>query len=239
MGGSSKGSQFERDLCRTLSLHFSNGTADDWFWRTSGSGSRATNLSASGKDLTKYQVGDMAPIRPEGVPLCDVFSFEFKFYSGIDLHGIFHSVAPERSLLSFWAKCVRDAEASERVPAMVTKVNNGVPILWVPVRLLSILSQAGYHVSCNRALQFWFPACEVVAKRTYKRLGKGRKKAKKGKGTPRKEMYTFPEPQHVVGIELDTVLSCFKEPTGMVEFLRERLSELPVPKRKDCTSGPA
>lgn len=235
MGGSLKGSSYERDLARRFSLHFSGGEADDWFWRTSGSGSRATNLAAAGKNLTHLQNGDMAPIRPEGVPLCEIFSFEFKSYAGIDMHGVFHTVSPERSLISFWAKCVRDAEASGRVPAMVTKVNRGVSILWVPVRLLSLLSQYGWHIGCDRALQFWFPAIEVVTKRTYprRRKVKGKKvaKAKKGKGTPRLEKYTFPEPQHVVGIALETVLTQLTDPDKVVEVLTANFSSLPVPQR--------
>lgn len=239
MGGSAKGSEYERSLCRILSIWYSKNTAEDYFWRTSGSGSRATNLAAAGHDLTKYQNGDMTFIRPEGRPLLDFFSFEFKSYSGIDMHGVFHTISPERSLISFWAKCVRDAEASQRIPIMITKVNRGSSIAWVPVKLLSLLSHAGFHVCCDRALQFWVPAYEVVTKRTYpsRRRVKGRKKkakAKKGKGTPKLEKYTFPEPQHVVGIDFSTLLEQLTNPPAMVEALGNvGFAALPVPLRKD------
>jgi hypothetical protein len=239
-----KGNSFEREMCKRFSLWYSDGKLDDLFWRTSGSGSRATNRDRLGKDLTKYQHGDMTFVRPEGRPLLDFFSFEFKSYSGIDFHGIFHTVSPERSLLSFWAKCVRDAEQSGRVPWLVTKVNKGKTIAWVPWSLLSFFESSGMRVLCDRGCQFWVPAEWVVTKRTYKRLKKKKgvkaKKAKAGKGKPKIEKYLLPEPQQVIGIDLELMLKCLRYPGKLVEMLEYvSLSGLPVPRRKDPTDAAA
>lgn len=237
-----KGNNFERQLCRQFSLWFSSGKHDDLFWRTSGSGSRATNRERLGQELTKYQHGDMTHVRPEGRPLLDFFSFEFKSYSGIDFHGIFHTVCPDRSLLSFWAKCVRDAEVSARVPWLVTKVNNGKPIAWVPWSLLSFFEASGMPVYSDRGCQFWVPAEKVVIKRTYARLKKKKgvkpKKAKSGKGSPKVETYLLPQPQHVIGIDLEIMLQCLRIPAKLVEMLQYvALEGLPVPRRRDPTDG--
>jgi hypothetical protein len=186
----------------------------------------------------------MGPDRPGGEKLVDFFSFEFKSYRGIDFHGIFHSVSPEKSLLSFWAKCVRDAEQSGRVPWLVTKVNNGRPIAWVPYSLLQFFAAAGQAVSYDRGLQFWVPAMEVVTQRTYARLRKKKgakkkpKKATRGKGKPKNEKYVLPEPQHVFGVDLDAMLNCIRDPeTLMAWFESWGLDTLPVPRRKDPTDA--
>jgi hypothetical protein len=238
--GNQKGNSFEREMCRQFSLWYSGGKLDDLFWRTSGSGSRATNRHIKGKDLTKFQHGDMTHVRPEGRPLTEHISFEFKSYAGIDFHGIFHTVSPENSLLSFWAKCVRDAEESGRLPFLVTKVLNGHPTAWVPRVLLEIFMAWGYHVGANRGVQFWVPPCEVVTKRTYPRRAKGAAKKKAGKGKPKLEKYTFKTAQCVVGISLDAVFKSL----GTPEDITRRLAAadpalLPIPRREDPTDGRA
>lgn len=234
--GNAKGSAFEREMCRTFSLWYSKGTAEDYYWRTSGSGSRATNLHIHGKDLTKYQHGDMTFVRPEGRPLVTYFSFEFKSYAGIDFHGIFHGISPENSLLSFWAKCVRDAEESQRVPWLVTKVISGQAISWVPRQLLEVFQGASICVDSNRGAQFWVPPCVVVTKRTYPRRKKGVRRKEKGK--PKLEKYTFTEAQHVVGINLADMLAAMPDPERVIELLAGLYpSGLPVPRREDPTDG--
>lgn len=72
-----KGSQFERDTCRQLSLWFSGGLFDDWFWRTDSSGARATSRAKVGK-RTIGNYGDIAATCPEGKPLTDFFTLELK-----------------------------------------------------------------------------------------------------------------------------------------------------------------
>jgi hypothetical protein len=75
--GSGKGSQFERDICRKLSLWWTDGQRDDVFWRTSGSGAQATVRGRRGK-ATYGQYGDIHAVDPIGEPLLRVFTFELK-----------------------------------------------------------------------------------------------------------------------------------------------------------------
>src|SRR5690606_1811508 len=83
MNPKSKGSAFERKFCKELSLWWSLGKSEDIFWRTGGSGSRATVHSSSGR-LLKGQFGDVAAICPTGIPLLRISTFELKTGYGND-----------------------------------------------------------------------------------------------------------------------------------------------------------
>lgn len=72
-----KGSQFERDIARKISLWWSDGAADDWFWRVGGSGGRATQRAKRGK-TTEGQCGDIVATCPEGLSLTKLVTFELK-----------------------------------------------------------------------------------------------------------------------------------------------------------------
>lgn len=72
-----KGGQFERDICRELSLWWSHGKQDDVFWRTSTSGGRATTRAKKGKK-TFGAHGDIQAVRPEGRVLLDRITLELK-----------------------------------------------------------------------------------------------------------------------------------------------------------------
>lgn len=72
-----KGSQFEREICRQLSLWWSGGKADDLFWRTSNSGGRATTRHKSGKS-TRSHHGDVTATDAFGQPFIRMFCLEIK-----------------------------------------------------------------------------------------------------------------------------------------------------------------
>ena len=77
----SKGSAFEREVCKRLSLWWTqdedDGSRDDVFWRTSNSGGRATTRGKSGKK-TKNQYGDVGATDLMGQPLLDLVTIEIK-----------------------------------------------------------------------------------------------------------------------------------------------------------------
>lgn len=72
-----KGSSFEREVCRQLSLWFSEGTADDWFWRSATSGARATTRGKKGLTTTGH-CGDIAATCPKAAHFTRVFTVEVK-----------------------------------------------------------------------------------------------------------------------------------------------------------------
>ncbi len=72
-----KGSNFEREICKQLSLWWSDNKEDDIFWRTAGSGAMAKTRSKKGKK-TFGQCGDVQATNPVGQPLIDWASIELK-----------------------------------------------------------------------------------------------------------------------------------------------------------------
>ena len=67
-----KGSNYERDFAKRLSMWWSYGQLQDAFWRTSLSGGKATI------DNSDVHVGDICALRPIAVPLENCVVFELK-----------------------------------------------------------------------------------------------------------------------------------------------------------------
>jgi len=72
-----KGSDFERQIAKALSLWWTDCERDDVFWRTQTSGARATTRSKVGK-TTYGQYGDIQAVDPIGQPLMDCCTIEIK-----------------------------------------------------------------------------------------------------------------------------------------------------------------
>lgn len=71
---SDKGSQFERNISRELSLWLSKGKDDSIFWRSPGSGSWATRKGVS----STVGAGDILTLKPEGEKLLKYTTIELK-----------------------------------------------------------------------------------------------------------------------------------------------------------------
>lgn len=72
-----KGSSYEREISTLLSLWWSNQKYDDIFWRTAGSGGRATSRRSRGKSY-RGREGDIGADDPSGRPMTRVFHIELK-----------------------------------------------------------------------------------------------------------------------------------------------------------------
>lgn len=132
--GSRKGSAFERDICKKLSLWWSEGKRDDIFWRTASSGARATQRRKIGRS-TYGGDGDICAIDPIGQPLLDKYVFSLKCGYTKDLDVISHidSIKSCRlsKLMEFWEDIYNLAEIKKKKPALIIKRNNKVPIILV------------------------------------------------------------------------------------------------------------
>lgn len=69
--------KFEREMCSLLSKWWSAGKDDNVFYRTEGSGNRATVRAAAGKDVA-FRSGDVGCVHPDGLPFLKVFAVELK-----------------------------------------------------------------------------------------------------------------------------------------------------------------
>jgi len=119
--GKRKGSNYERDISKKLSLWLSDGKEDDIFWRSQGSGSRHTirykkNLKLEG------QSGDIASTR-SGISedFLKVFSIEIKFYKDINLWGLI--TGNNCGILDFWKQANEQAKKVGRIPILISKEN--------------------------------------------------------------------------------------------------------------------
>lgn len=75
----SKGSEFERDVCRQLTAWWTGDPAADVvFWRTAGSGARATTRRKKQKDTTSDHCGDLGALTDDAAVLTRFVTFELK-----------------------------------------------------------------------------------------------------------------------------------------------------------------
>jgi hypothetical protein len=124
-----KGQQFERDLSRRLSLWWSEGQADDWFWRSSQSGGRATQRAKAGKS-TMNSAGDLCAQGKEGQKLLDLITFELKRgYNSISVADFFDK--KKGGFHDFIAQAEKAASlAGTPGYAVIHKRDRREPIIW-------------------------------------------------------------------------------------------------------------
>lgn len=115
--GQSKGSSFERLICKQLSLWWTDNERDDIFWRTAGSGARATTRARKGKDSTAGAYGDLTFLDTIGKPLLDLVCFELKRGYKWDLLDLLDKRAGTKISMieSFWQQA-QDSSNQAKVP---------------------------------------------------------------------------------------------------------------------------
>lgn len=132
-GGKGKGSAFERVVCKQLSAWVSAGKRDDLFWRTAGSGARATQVfKASGR--TVQGVGDVVSVHPDSAWVTAAFAVEAKHLKDLKLAGdVFFGLT---SGIGFhWKKICEQAADADRLPMLIARQNGRPTILWLPAGL--------------------------------------------------------------------------------------------------------
>ena len=115
-----KGSAFERQVCKKLSLWVSNGQRDDLFWRTSQSGGRATIGLQSGTKRSA-QAGDIGVIDSLGQDLIHRYVVECKHYESLDLHRL--PMGSGGRFFKFWNEACEDARNHSKLPILIAKQN--------------------------------------------------------------------------------------------------------------------
>lgn len=80
MARRNKGSPFEREICLLLTKWWlrDDDPEDTIFWRTAGSGGRATVRGKRGRRTSKQHCGDIAALDDQGRALTDLITFELK-----------------------------------------------------------------------------------------------------------------------------------------------------------------
>ena len=166
-GGKAKGSAFERDVCKHLSLWLSAGLRDDLLWRSAMSGGRATIGLRQGLKRTA-QAGDISAIDSLGEALLDVSVIECKAYK--DLQAFRGMLGGAGHLKKFWLTNKILARKVNKYSILIARQNglptfimldNGcVSLFDLPTPLLTITPWA-----CSVYLFDDFLACAAVPKK--------------------------------------------------------------------------
>lgn len=176
-GGKSKGSAFERLVCKRLSLFISKGKKEDVFWRSAMSGGRATLAAKKGKGTAaKAQAGDISAVSIEGYELANTYYIECKSYADLDLVPFFLG-KQTGNLALFWQQTIDAAREHGKEPMLIAKQNKLDPLLLMlspnlnlipkkrPAALLLLLRR--YPMTIVYSFNEYFPL-------PLKRRGKGR-----------------------------------------------------------------
>jgi hypothetical protein len=118
-GGKQKGANFEREICKRISLWLTNGERDDCLWRSAMSGGRATVQMRKGNSIR--QCGDIAAVSEEGIAFTNQWYVEIKHYKDLQLGSFF--LCGTGNLFNFWRICVREAKKYNRDPMLIAKQN--------------------------------------------------------------------------------------------------------------------
>ncbi len=160
--GSAKGGQFERRVCKQLSMWWTDGERDDVFWRTNASGGRATQRAKTNR-VTFGQVGDVQANDPIGQPLIDLCVLELKY--GYKTHCIFDWFdKPEKQ--SHYTSWISKLEQEvERCDApywlLIHQRQNKKPILVMPNKLFKRLPVPPEN-RCRMRLEYASPKTVTI-----------------------------------------------------------------------------
>ena len=142
MGKSAKGSDFERTICKQLSLWWTGGERNDVFWRTAGSGAMAKTRSKSSQTAFG-QYGDIQATDPVGQPLMDVFTIELKRgYSKYTFQDLLDK--PKKAAVQEYEKFINQAtqdhkNAKSKYWMLIVRRDRREPLVCVPFAFYSLL----------------------------------------------------------------------------------------------------
>jgi len=133
--GKRKGSNFEREIAKTLSVWVNGESKPYVFWRSPSSGSLAT--IAESMDAS----GDLIALRPEGKFLTDRFSIELKTgYEDVDFMKHFKD-NKNNIIEDFWKQCIRDARKANKYGMLIFRKKGYQPIIGIELIVNSLIKE--------------------------------------------------------------------------------------------------
>ena len=119
-GGKSKGSSWERECAKKLSLWLTNGEKSDVLWRSAMSGGRHTVGLKTGIGYSS-QAGDLSSIDERGHRFISKYTVECKFYKDLYINSLVYGI--NKGISCFWEQAIRDARSVNKLPILIAKQN--------------------------------------------------------------------------------------------------------------------
>ena len=145
-----KGSKFEREISKILSLWWTKGKREDVYWRSTTSGARATVRNRKGKG-TFGQCGDIQANDPIGQPLLDVCNIELKRgYSRDTISHLLDSLPgnkPQAYELFIEQAKEDHKKAGSHFWLLIVKRDRRRPMVYMSIRFYRELSKALFPAS--------------------------------------------------------------------------------------------
>jgi len=168
-GGKRKGSAWERDVAKMLSLWITEGKSKDVLWRSQSSGGRATVRSKTNGEPLNLQLGDLtiADFSCEGAQVfIENFVVEAKNIKQENWWPSGHGI---NKLFGFWEKLNRICVECKRHPLLIVKINNNLPMVflnyrdWKKVeRLMCNYCVSGVYIKYSGDAMGYLPLLELI-----------------------------------------------------------------------------
>ena len=129
-----KGGSFEREICKKLSRWWTKNKRDDVFWRTAGSGARATTRMK--KNLhTSNSAGDISSLDQSGKIFTETFLIELKrgYTNKISVLPFVDNLKKNKktTLLSWWKKAEKEKAAHhKKLSLIIFKRDRKIPCIF-------------------------------------------------------------------------------------------------------------
>lgn len=145
MARAGKGSKFEREIAKVLSRWWTQNWEEprqDIFWRTSGSGARATTRAKKNLQTTNSS-GDLMALDPIGLPFLKVFCTELKNgYSRFTIADLLDK--PEKGAQQQYEKWFTTAERDRQRAGslywlLIVKRDHRQPLVFLPAKCEGLL----------------------------------------------------------------------------------------------------
>lgn len=133
-GGKDKGSAWEREVCRQLSLWIGEGARTDLFVRNVISGGQFTVRSRQGDSAGVP--GDVMAAHPLSYRFLSLFSIECKHHASLNLTGFLHDARMDRSFLAqTYNKAEKQANQLALQPLIIAKENHRPAWVLLPAHI--------------------------------------------------------------------------------------------------------
>jgi hypothetical protein len=168
-GGKIKGSNFEREISKMLSMWVTEGNRDDVLWKSQNSGGRHTVRKKKNLE-TANQEGDITYTDELGKPFAELFCTECKNYKDLNIWSMIED--KNVGLLSFWNTLCKIKTKKQFI--LIAKQNRKPTILLCEKKIsqyFTIPAKVIFRIK-NKSVALFFLAdiCKENFKNLYKKI---------------------------------------------------------------------